>query len=62
MKVLRMPPLSAPARSLDVEAQVVWTSLLESFLHTHEKHDTFTMLHLKAQKKETFTVVLYRWF
>ena len=28
--------------------QVVWTSILESFLRSHEKHDTFTMLNMKV--------------
>ena len=26
----------------------IWTSLLASFLHCHEKHATFTMMQLKA--------------
>ena len=33
---------------LELSDQVVWSSILESFLHTQEKHDTFTMLHLKV--------------
>lgn len=35
--------------TFELSDEVVWTSILESFLHTHEKHDTFTMLHLKAR-------------
>lgn len=33
---------------ISISEQIVWESILQSFLHAHEKHDTFTMLHLKA--------------
>lgn len=26
----------------------IWTSILDSFLHCHEKHNTFTMMQLRA--------------
>lgn len=43
VQTLRMQPLE-----FHLEDQIVWNSILESFLHTHEKQDAFTMLHLKA--------------
>lgn len=43
MKALRMQEVD-----FDLSNQVVWTSILESFLRSHEKHDTFTMLNMKA--------------
>ncbi|CAK9029354.1 unnamed protein product, partial [Durusdinium trenchii] len=53
VKSLRMQPLT-----FELSDEVVWTSILESFLHTHEKHDTFTMLHLKALDQMNYAVHL----
>ncbi|CAE7378765.1 NEK5 [Symbiodinium natans] len=40
-------PDSGPV-TLDASSQVLWNSLLEGFLATHEKHNTFTMLRLQV--------------
>ena len=39
-----------------------WMSILESFLRCHEKHDAFTMLHLKALDQVEYAVTLAKNF
>lgn len=47
---------------ISISEQIVWESILQSFLHAHEKHDTFTMLHLKALEQTEYAVNLARNF
>ena len=35
-------------RRISAGSEVLWTSLLESFLRSHEKHGVFTMMRLRA--------------
>eukprot|EP00435_Cladocopium_sp_Y103_P039215 s301_g10.t1 len=37
---MKLSPISA--------TETIWTSILDSFLHCHEKHNTFTMMQLRA--------------
>ncbi|CAK9010827.1 unnamed protein product [Durusdinium trenchii] len=52
---LHMQHVKSPVPLLEDQAR---TSILESFLHTHEKHNTFSMLHLKALDQTDYAVNL----
>ena len=56
VKSLRMQPFQP--LTLDLNDQVVWTSVLESFLRNHEKHDAFIMLNLKALDQAEYAISL----